>query len=131
MPHIRQRRARRRCRPKFALISAVILLFFLVLAGFGVFVGVGVMRRRNWARITMLIWGGMMAFFRLGSAVAFSLVIFTAGAGLGLPNANGVDGGQAHAVCENIYGNLLRHTCMRRHLVACVVYTQESHNGIH
>lgn len=37
------------------------VLFGLALCVFGIFVGVGVIRRRNWARITMLIWGGFMA----------------------------------------------------------------------
>ncbi len=93
MPHLPAAQGAPPMPPEVRTFSAVFLLFFLVLAGFGVFVGVGVMRRRNWARITMLIWGGMMAFFGL-AVVAFSLVIFNAGAGLGLPNANGVDGGQ-------------------------------------
>jgi hypothetical protein len=36
-------------------------LFGLGVAVFGFFVGIGAFRRRNWARIAMLIWGGVMA----------------------------------------------------------------------
>jgi hypothetical protein len=43
---------------------AAVQIFWLLglgVAVFGFFVGAGVLRRRNWARITMLIWGGIMA----------------------------------------------------------------------
>jgi hypothetical protein len=32
-------------------MAAIVWLFLSVVAGFGIFVGVGIVRRRNWARI--------------------------------------------------------------------------------
>lgn len=72
------------------MMSAAMILFFFAVAVFGIFVGVGVLRRRNWARISILIWGGLMAFFCL-AAVAFSLVIFSVMPSLNLPNARAAD----------------------------------------
>jgi hypothetical protein len=46
-------------------------LFGLAVAVFGFFVGIGIFRRRNWARITMLIWGGIMAVL---SALSIGLI---------------------------------------------------------
>jgi hypothetical protein len=50
---------------------AVFWLFGLAVAVFGFFVGIGVFRRRNWARIAMLIWGGIMAVL---SALSIALI---------------------------------------------------------
>jgi hypothetical protein len=75
------------------VMTEAMMLFMVALCVFGIFVGVGVLRRRNWARITMLVWGGIMAFFGL-AIVAFSLVIFNAGTGVNMPNSNGVDPAQ-------------------------------------
>lgn len=61
--------------PGFRAMSAVFMLFFLAIFVFGIFVGVGVLRRRNWARITILVWAGFMTLICVGS-LAFSLVIF-------------------------------------------------------
>jgi hypothetical protein len=82
--------------PQMRFIMVGMMLFILALSVFGIFVGVGILRRRNWARITILIWGGLMGFFCL-VAVAFSLVFFTAGPGIDLPNAQGVDAAQGMA----------------------------------
>jgi hypothetical protein len=54
---------------------AVFWLFGLALAVFGFFVALGVFRRRNWARITMLIWGGIMAVLSAFS-IALVFVVF-------------------------------------------------------
>jgi hypothetical protein len=54
---------------------AVFWLFGLAVAVFGFFVGIGVFRRRNWARISMLIWGGIMAVLSALS-VALIFVVF-------------------------------------------------------
>jgi len=52
-----------------------IWIFLLGIAVFGFFVGVGVLRRRNWARITMLIWAGIMAVLSAVS-IPFIWVVF-------------------------------------------------------
>jgi hypothetical protein len=67
----------------------VFWLFGQALAVFGFFVGIGVFRRRNWARITMLIWGGIMAVLSAFS-IALIFVVFNS-----LPSAlpNGIEAG--------------------------------------
>lgn len=44
-------------------ILAPILAFAAALAIFGLFTSIGVLRLKKWARISMLIWGGVTAFF--------------------------------------------------------------------
>jgi len=70
-------------------MSAAMMFFMLAVAVFGIFVGVGILRRRNWARITILVWGGFMTLVCLAT-LAFSFVIFSV-MQTQLPNANGVD----------------------------------------
>jgi hypothetical protein len=70
-------------------MSAAIMFFMLALAVFGIFVGAGVIRRRNWARITILVWAGFMTLVSVG-AIAFSLLIFSA-VQTQLPNVNPAD----------------------------------------
>ncbi|HJX96177.1 MAG TPA: hypothetical protein VJ324_11200 [Candidatus Acidoferrum sp.] len=50
----------------------VFWLFGVAIAIFGFFAGLGVLRRRNWARITMLVWGGIMAVL---SAVSIPVIL--------------------------------------------------------
>ncbi len=51
-----------------------IFWFFVLLIGVGeLFIAVNALRRRNWARIAMLVWAGIMAFF---SAIAGIGVLF-------------------------------------------------------
>jgi len=76
--------------PEARAIGGVSMFFFLALSGFGIFVAVGIFRRRNWARIAILIWGGFMVFVGL-LAIAASLLMFSV-MQTQLPNANGVDG---------------------------------------
>ena len=54
--------------------ASIIWLFLLAIAIAQIFVGAAVLRRRNWARITILIWAGIMAFFSAFSAVAVFFV---------------------------------------------------------
>jgi len=51
-------------------VASLTWLFLFLLAVFGIFVGTGILRRRNWARISILIWGGLMAFFSAITMVA-------------------------------------------------------------
>jgi hypothetical protein len=50
-------------------------LFILLLAIFGILVGANILRRRNWARISILIWGGLMAFFSAITMVVTLLIM--------------------------------------------------------
>jgi hypothetical protein len=52
--------------------AQIFWLFGLAVAVFGFFVGIGVFRRRNWARIAMLVWGGLMAVL---SAISIPVIL--------------------------------------------------------
>ena len=54
-------------------MTSIVWLFFLAVAIFAIFVGANILRRRNWARISILIWAGLMAFF---SAIAMVATFF-------------------------------------------------------
>jgi hypothetical protein len=56
-------------------MASLTWLFLFLLAGFGIFVGAGILRRRNWARISILIWGGFMTFISAISMVATFLIM--------------------------------------------------------
>jgi|HubBroStandDraft_2_1064218.scaffolds.fasta_scaffold49969_1 hypothetical protein len=58
--------------PGTRAVVEVFWLFGLAVAVFGIFAGVGVLRRRNWARITMIVWGGIMAVF---SAISIPIIL--------------------------------------------------------
>ncbi len=58
--------------PGTRAIVEVFWLFGLAVAVFGFFVGIGVLRRRNWARISMIVWGGLMAVF---SAISIPIIL--------------------------------------------------------
>jgi hypothetical protein len=46
--------------PAFArTIAVAMMIFFLAVAVFGIFTGVGLLRLRNWARISALVWAGI------------------------------------------------------------------------
>jgi hypothetical protein len=61
--------------PPFVKSTAVaIMVLFAGLAIFGIFTSVGVLHLRNWARISMLIWGGVMAAF-CGLALPFATFV--------------------------------------------------------
>ena len=55
-------------------IAFVSLLLFLGVAVFGVFTGIGLIRLKNWARISILAFSGITAFFG-GTVLAFLLVM--------------------------------------------------------
>jgi hypothetical protein len=66
-------------------MASVIWLFLFLLAIFAIFVGANILRRRNWARISILIWGGLMAVFSFISLI-FTLLVMGEVA-KSLPNA--------------------------------------------
>jgi hypothetical protein len=53
--------------------AMVMLLFFMAVAVFGIFTGVGLFRLKSWARISALVWAGIIAFF---SALILSFLPF-------------------------------------------------------
>lgn len=61
--------------PPFAKsVSIVMMILFCGVAIFGIFSAIGVLKRKNWARISMLVWGGVMAFL-CGIALVFLLFV--------------------------------------------------------
>src|SRR5262245_20340953 len=49
--------------------------FFVLILGVGeLIIAINLLRRRNWARIAMLIWAGVMAFFSALSCIAVLFV---------------------------------------------------------
>jgi hypothetical protein len=56
-------------------MTSIFWLFLLALNVFAIFVGAGILRRRNWARISILIGGGLMAFFSAITMVVTLLVM--------------------------------------------------------
>src|SRR5258708_36660362 len=58
--------------PPFVRSTVVATMVFLAgLAIFGIFISVGVLHLKNWARVSMLIWGAVMAAFS-GLALPFA-----------------------------------------------------------
>lgn len=45
--------------PIFKAITVALTVFFLAIAIFGIFTGVGILRRKNWARISAMVWAGI------------------------------------------------------------------------
>jgi len=63
-----------------AVRTAMLVAYVIMMAVsvFGVFTGIGLIRLRNWARISVLIWGGLCVFFGgIGMPFAFLLPKFT------------------------------------------------------
>ncbi len=75
--------------PAIRAMSGVFMLFTAAICVFGIFVGIGVIRRNNWARICILVWAGFMSLTCIGS-LAFTLFLFGAIQSQ-LPNVNPVD----------------------------------------
>ena len=59
--------------PTVRLIATAVMLAFLAVAVFGIVTGVGLIRFRNWARISALVWSGIAAPFCL---IAMAAMIF-------------------------------------------------------
>ena len=74
-------------------MAAAVMFCMFAVAISGVFIGIGVIRRRNWARISILIWGGFMTFVCLATMV-FSFLAFSSIPPLDLPNSTPADVGR-------------------------------------
>jgi len=68
-----------------AAVIAIMASFYLAFGVWGAASAVGLLRRRNWARICFLIFGGLLAFFAF-SAAAGSLIVALALPGTIPPN---------------------------------------------
>ena len=68
-----------------AAVIAIMASLYLAFGIWGVVSAVGLLRRKNWARICFLIFGGLLAFFAL-SAAAGSLIVALALPGTIPPN---------------------------------------------
>jgi len=75
MPNLESRSRQAPMPPELRAFSSVIWFFFLAIAIGELIVAINVLRRKNWARITILIWGGLMAFFCAISCVAVFFVL--------------------------------------------------------
>jgi hypothetical protein len=61
--------------PAFAqTIAVATMIFFLAVAVFGIFTGVGLLRLRNWARISALVWAGISVPMSAFVLLAFAMV---------------------------------------------------------
>src|SRR5215475_12622940 len=75
LPNMGSRPGRAPMPPETRSLAAIVWFFFLAIAIGELVVAVNVLRRRNWARIAILIWGGLMAVFCAISCVAVFFVL--------------------------------------------------------
>jgi len=69
-------------RPGMFIVGAVLIGFLLCITAFGVTVATGLMRLRNWARISAIVWAAFMASMgALALTFGFALLIRTPQAG--------------------------------------------------
>lgn len=68
-------------------MAGIVWLFVIAVCVFGIFVGVGVLRRRNWARISIIVWA---AFMTMVSAITIPVMflVFNAMPGMMPADAN-------------------------------------------
>jgi hypothetical protein len=80
-------------------IGTVSMLIFLGIAVFGVFTGIGLIRLRNWARISVLIFSGLTVFFGGGALFFLLATPFPVN-----PTGPPVDPGALKAIVLLVYG---------------------------
>jgi hypothetical protein len=73
MPDVETSAGRPAMPPGARSMAAIVWLFLIAVAVFGIFVAVGIVRRRNWARISILVWGGFMSVV---SAITIPVLFF-------------------------------------------------------
>jgi len=74
--------------PFFKTLELAMMAFGIGLSIFGIITGVALLYLRNWARISILIWGGVFAFFAsVGIPFAFLLPKFSPPSSPQLPDA--------------------------------------------
>jgi hypothetical protein len=65
MPDVQTSAGRPAIPPGTRAMAGMVWFFLIAVAVFGIFVGLGIVRRRKWARISILVWGGFMAVVSL------------------------------------------------------------------
>jgi hypothetical protein len=87
IPDVQTTTGRPAIPPGTRAMGGIVWFFIIAVCVFGIFVGAGVLRRRNWARISILIWG---AFMTMVSAVTIPVLflVFNAMPGMTPANAN-------------------------------------------
>jgi len=79
--------------PPVRAVMMVMWGVMMAVSVFGIITGIGLLRLRNWARISVLIWGGLCVFFGgIGIPIAFLLPTFAP------PNAPALPPGSQHMV---------------------------------
>lgn len=74
MPEIQRTTPSAAMVPQVRAMTIGLMVFFLALSIFGIFVGVAILRRKNWARITILIWGAFMTVVCLFSIAVVAIM---------------------------------------------------------
>jgi len=87
IPDVRTSAGRPAIPPGTRAMGGIVWFFVIAVCVFGIFVGAGVLRRRNWARISILIWA---AFMTMVSAVTIPVLflVFNAMPGMMPHDAN-------------------------------------------
>jgi hypothetical protein len=87
IPDVRTSAGRPAMPPGTRAMGGIVWFFVIAVCVFGVFVAVGVLRRRNWARISILVWA---AFMTMVSAVTIPVLflVFNAMPGMLPADAN-------------------------------------------
>jgi hypothetical protein len=83
----------------FASLAAVMLAFLFPVAILGILTGLGLFRLKNWARISALIWAGLLVFFNSITVIVLLFMAFPA-----VPSAPNVNVGVVKVIGAVIYG---------------------------
>ena len=87
MPDVQTSAGRPAIPPGTRAMGGIVWFFVITVCVFGIFVGAGVLRRRNWARISILVWAAFMTMVSAVSIPALFLV-FNAMPGMMRADAN-------------------------------------------
>jgi len=105
-----------------ASIANVSMLIFLGIAVFGTFTGIGLIRLRNWARISILIFSGLTVFFG-GTALLVLLAI-------PFPINPSVWAACGSWRCESCRASGVWHSGSHQHLVARAVQLERNEGAV-
>ena len=72
MPDVQTTAGRPTIPPGTRAMGGIVWFFIIAVCVFGIFVGAGILRRRNWARISIIVWA---AFMTMISAISIPVMI--------------------------------------------------------
>jgi hypothetical protein len=75
LPNLESGSKRTAMPPETRAAASVVWFFILIVAIGGLVVAINVLRRRNWARIMILVWGGTMAVLSAISCIAVFFIL--------------------------------------------------------